>query len=120
MWVFIAGGFVSIVAHRKRPGQVLVRARRRADLERFLCPPGTSRSLTDEIDATPTADYPFRVVRSKKSLAVLMAAHAAAIDYDNFKAAPDNADRQHMLHDVWNDVKQLESSIAINGHHVWP
>lgn len=106
MWVFLPGGFVSIVAHRTIPDGLLVRARRREDLEVFR---GAGLdAYRCAITATPDADYPFRMLMDKISVSKTLARLVASIDYDNFKAAPGNADRQHMLHDVWREVKQLE------------
>ncbi len=108
MWVFIPGGFVSIVAHRKRPGRVLVRARRLEDLEAFFAEQFNSSTLS----ATPTADYPFRVEADQTEVAQLLAAHAQSIDYDNFKAAPGNEDRQHELMKVWLAMRDLQHGVS--------
>lgn len=106
MWVFIPGGFVSIVAHRDKPGTVLVRARRRADLPRFFAAGGTKVKVA--VQETPDADYPFRVEASRSRVSNLVMLHALAIDYDNFKGAPANKDRAHALHAVWAAARELE------------
>lgn len=115
MWVFIPGGFVSIVAHREIRGDVLVRARRREDLERFLSVMATldleSRVENPLIEETPSADYPFRIKIDQGTVAELLAAHAQAIDYDNFKAASGNEDRQHELMKVWLAMRDLQYGV---------
>lgn len=103
MWVFIPGGFVSIVKHRQRSGRVLVRARREADLEAFF-----DGHFMPPFAATPDADYPFRVDADQTEVAQLVAAHVQAIDYDNFKAAPGNEDRQLALIKVWMAMRELQ------------
>lgn len=100
MWVFIPGAFVSIVAHRDRPDDLLVRAHRREDLARFY---GTRHM--PRIIALDDADYPFRVLECREVVSSLVARHAQSIAYDNFKAAPPNAKRQGMLHRVWAAVR---------------
>ncbi len=101
MWVFVPGGFASIVAHRDRPGQLLVRARRREDLERFY-----AGALMPTVHELAEADYRFRVVDERRSVANLAARHVQSIDYDNFKAHPANQPREGMLLRVWIAVSQ--------------
>ena len=57
MWLFVSGGFVSIVAHRHQPMHVLVRARH----------PEHIGALFPELEPTVlnTADYRFRVVSTE-------------------------------------------------------
>lgn len=107
MWVFVPGAFVSIVAHRDKPGTVLVRARRREDLTLFFTKgDGPQRC---EIHETPDADYPFRVEASRSRVAHQVMLWAMDVDYPNFKAAPGNANRQGPLHAVWNAARTLEA-----------
>ena len=52
MWLFTTDGFVSAVAHRNKPGMLLVRARRSEHLRAML--PDV------QVECTPGADYRFR------------------------------------------------------------
>ena len=63
------------------------------------------------IDATPTADYPFRVMLERERFAEVMELHAAQINYDNFKAAPGNEDRQLALIKVWIAMRELQHGV---------
>jgi hypothetical protein len=109
MWVFTLLGSFSIVAHRDRPGSVLVRARVEADLAAFV------KGLPDprpKIRRTPDADYLFRVVARKQHVADLLASYVAdGIDYDNFKDAVAEAQgvpRAKVYHDVWRALLPLQ------------
>jgi hypothetical protein len=110
MWVFVPGAFVSIVAHRDKPGTMLVRARRSEDLTRFFGKGGKPPQLV--VQETPDADYPFRVQATRARVANLVMLWAMDVDYPNFKAAPGNADRQVPLHAVWGAARGLDARYA--------
>jgi hypothetical protein len=92
MWIFTNKGFISAVAHRDKPGLLLVRARRREHLHAAL--PGF------EIQETPHADYRYRTEVPATLLAGLLYDQVAAIDYDNFK----NSIADHAYHDACSSV----------------
>lgn len=94
MWVFSSDSFVSVVAHRERPGYLIVRARQPGDLESLI--PGAF------VDVTPSADYRFRTVIHSDDLAELMAEKVRAIRYDNFKNSVRNNERHDVYSRVWS------------------
>lgn len=109
MWVFTTIGFFSIVAHRGKPGFVLVRARDRSDLVAFRKALGVLPA--PPILATPDADYGFRIVARQAEVATVLDELTRAIDYDNFKnavAARQGHARADRYHDVWFVVAQLQ------------
>ena len=79
MWLFVSGGFVSIVAHRHQPMHVLVRARH----------PEHIAALFPELEPTvlDTADYRFRVVVHRTAVQRALSHYIAGMEYDNFKAS---------------------------------
>jgi hypothetical protein len=79
MWICLSDSFYSIVAHRSRPGYLLVRARRPGDIERLL--PGA------KVQVMPRADYRYRTVAPAKDVARALATRVQAIEYTNFKAS---------------------------------
>ena len=83
MWIFTTFGFFSIVQHRKRTDDMLVRARVREHLVAFV------KRLDDpvEIAETPEHDYPFRIVAPGWSVARALFDIVGEIDYPNFKDA---------------------------------
>lgn len=77
MWVYLTDALLSIVAHRDRPGELLVRARFDGDIEAVF--PGAA------VIETPDADYRFRATVPRDVVAQAIAARVTAIDYPNFK-----------------------------------
>lgn len=104
MWVFTEFGFFSIVAHRDKPGFLLVRSRVRADLVRFSkILPGTRR-----ICSTPEADYAYRLVAPADDVASALEQTARSIDYDNFKARVverQGVERENVYMGVWSHLR---------------
>jgi hypothetical protein len=108
MWLFTQHGFCSIVADRTQPGQHLVRARIRADLENLKKLAG----ITGPIQATPDADYGYRLSVDAATLIRLMNALANTIDYPNFKGRiaqrPDQAGRSATYHRIWAEAAKMQ------------
>lgn len=105
MWLFTDTGFISAVTHRDDSNLMMVRARDKKSLE-----PLAKYSRT-EIEKTPTADYPWRTVVSKKQLKTWMAKAIDDAEYDNFKSRVAKT-RGHefvdALHDVWATMHKVE------------
>lgn len=89
MWICFNDGFVSAVADRRRPGRLLVRARKREHLQKLF--------PWRRIKATPKADYAYRVSVGRRAFARLVAKRIAGIDYSNFKDSVSD-DRLHDLY----------------------
>ena len=106
MWIVSTRGFFSTVAHRDRPGLVLVRSRAREDLV----------SLGEligplEITHTPQRDYAFRAEVPRKQWSAALVLLASEIDYPNFKdvvAERQGQDRAGIYHRVWSDLAELQ------------
>lgn len=106
MWIFTTSGFYSIVSDQQTPGNALVRARVRQDLEAFC-------ARTDAPDPVETRDrdYRFRTSVSYATLAADLAAQAEAIDYPNFKnevAARQGHDRAERYERIWWIMHELQ------------
>jgi len=102
MWIFLNDAFLSIVSHRDRKGGLLVRARRRGDIERVF----------PEVQVTemPDADYRFRAAIPKQLVADTLAQKVLGIEYDNFKNSMSGEDVQrHAAYlDVWSDMRRYQ------------
>ncbi len=99
MWLVTKNSFVSVVAHRQRPNDVLVRARRKKDLVR-LFPKKVKFIFTDK-----QADYHYRLILSKAELSKTVTDYIMQqLTYDNFKAAqdPDSQSWTDFLHGIWH------------------
>ena len=83
MWVFCKSGFFSAVEHREDASLVMVRARFRGDLERFL----KTHKIKAKVACTPGADYKYRITIKKDEWSKAVSSEAEAIDYDNFKSS---------------------------------
>lgn len=82
MWIITSTSFVSIVQHRDDPRLLIVRGRFKGDVERFLAVPGHLQPLEQ---VTPHADYRFRAVVPRETVAAAMEREVARIRYPNFK-----------------------------------
>jgi len=107
MWLFTTSGFLSVVAHHDRPGDVLVRARVRDDIQAFCVATGAPAPIK-----TPHRDYRWRTEVPADVFAAYLAAQARAIDYGNFKnavAARQGGGRASRYHDVWQVMCDLQA-----------
>ena len=93
MWVFLSGGFVSIVAHRTLPGHLMVRAR----------DPQHLRQIWPEADVqlTPKAEYPARIVVPREEVSRRLSQETESMSYPNFKASLTDDAYHDLCMDVW-------------------
>lgn len=115
MWIATEHGFYSAVENRKDKKTVLVRTRVREDADRLAAWVGKNTTVVD----SPSADYPHRVVVSKKKWAEFVSTAANNIDYDNFKNRVGRHDshRAHVYHDVWAALMKLEKGFRDRWHY---
>lgn len=107
MWIFTNNAFVSAVAHRGKPGFMMVRGRVRGDLEAFF----SCLSTPVDVDETEHADYRFRCVVDKASFLRAMVDALAGVDYDNFKnSIPSLEDERHDAYlGVWTVMNRYQT-----------
>jgi hypothetical protein len=106
MWLFTTQGFYSVVAHRRDPERLIVRARAREDLEALRAEIPELRIFSD-----PDADYRWRAIVSRAEWVAAVAQLAADVDYDNFKsavAARQGRGRERLYHRVWAALQELQ------------
>lgn len=92
MWIMSPRGFVSIVRKDCPPDHLLVRARRRQDLEALF--PGANI-----IEGAGT-DYQFRAAIPEAEVVGVISRELLELDYDNHK----NATQDHDLHSAYSAV----------------
>lgn len=105
MWLCTKNSFISVVQHRERPDDVLVRARVKNHLVRFF--PEKSGQIQRDDDA----DYRWRLLIPKQELADRISVYILqSLNYDNFKAAQDADDPAWscFLHEVWGEGLRLQ------------
>ncbi len=102
MWIFLNDAYLSIVSHRDREGELLVRARHSGDIERAF--PQVS------VAETPDADYRFRATIPKQLVADTLARKVLGIDYHNFKSSisSEDGERHEAYFDVWSDMRRFQ------------
>ena len=108
MWIFTPTSFVSVVAHRTKPGVLLVRARLEGDLETLF--PGC------KVEVTPLADYRFRAEIPRGRVADLVREQLTCLDYHNVKAAiPHEGDTHDLRHTAMNRCWQAMHDAQVQG-----
>jgi hypothetical protein len=89
MWICLNDAFLSIVAKDCDRDHLLVRARRKGDIERVF--------PNAKVDRSPRGDYLYRSVILRADIAVALAEQVKNVDYNNFKdSVADDA-----LHDAY-------------------
>ena len=96
MWLYVSGGFLSIVAHRDLPMHLLVRARHPEHIEALL--PGLA------VTVMPDADYQFRLVAHRTVVQRALARYVMQMDYDNFKNSIEDEPYHEVCLDVWRSM----------------
>ena len=92
MWICFSDAFLSIVDKAKTPGCLVVRARRKGDIERVF--------PDAEIVAGAGTDYRYRAEIPRGIVARAVASRIEAIDYPNFK----NSVKEKRLHGAYEKV----------------
>ena len=101
MWIFMSDAFVSIVADRDNLGNLMVRARRRADLVRAF-------GKRAKIRRTPNGDYRFRTSLPAGTVANVIYDVICGIGYENFKDSVRATDRHDAYLQVWREMRKLQ------------
>lgn len=103
MWVCLNDAFLSIVHKECARDELLVRARRRGDIEKIF--------PKAKVERTPTGDYLFRAVVKRGAVRKAMAGEVARITYDNFK----DSVRDDALHNaylrIWSLMIDLQPGV---------
>ena len=107
MWVFLSQSFLSIVVDKQSAqDNLLVRARRKGDIERVF--PGA------KVSTTPSHDYRFRASISRQQVAAAIADEVSRIGYSNFKDSVPKG--QHERHNaylrVWSVMEGFQRAAA--------
>jgi hypothetical protein len=99
MWICLNDAFFSIVDKAADPKHLMVRARRKGDIERHFPEAKVARTVG--------SDYLFRAEISRNEVAAVMSRAIKGIDYDNFK----NSVREPKLHAAYNSVWGIMSRL---------
>ena len=94
MWIFLNDAFLSIVDKGGDGTTLLVRARRRGDLERVF--------PEAEVEVSPRNDYRFRARLPRERVAQAMAEAIRCLAYPNFKGSVPDPRRHDAYLEVWS------------------
>ena len=114
MWVFSKHGYFSAVKKSGcAPGELVIRARCKEDLERLKAATGTEAPILKKAGT----DYPFRICMNREVWAKFLADEAMSIDYPNFKdevlfGKIESPQRRKHRHDVYSDVWKALLSLS--------
>lgn len=99
MWICLNNAFFSIVDTKLPGDKLLVRARRKGDIERVF--PGA------KVTRSPGRDYLYRAPISREAVALTIADQVRSIAYDNFK----NSVRDDKLHSAYSGFWGIMSRV---------
>lgn len=100
MWICLSDAFFSVVEPVDVGGdKLLVRARRKGDIERVF--PG------HEVKRTPGRDYLYRALITREAVALVVADQVRQICYDNFK----NSVRDNKLHGAFGRFWHIHADL---------
>lgn len=100
MWVCMSDCFVSIVDDGNVEGCLVVRARRKGDIE--VAFPGA------DVKTLKGRDYQFRAHIKREVIAAAVAKQINEISYDNFKNSVEDDDLHHAYSSFWNIHARLQ------------
>ena len=98
MWLLTQTGFVSAVRHVEENDRLIVRARDTESLR------GLSEAAETQIQATPEADYPYRVELPRAVFSEWLTEQVDTLDYTDYKSRVTESRGFHyagVLHEVW-------------------
>lgn len=105
MWIFLNDAFVSVVEDRADSSHLVVRGRRKGDVEKFL-----EGCIAAELRVVQTdhADYRFRASVPRRAVARALEAAALSLDYPNFKDSVEEDERHSIYARVWSAALSLD------------
>lgn len=107
MWLCLNDAFLSIVSKDCARDELLVRARRRGDIERIF--PDASVSELDN------ADYLFRARIKKTAIVQAMTQEVHRITYGNFKSSVEDDELHDAYMAVWTAMSKLQETPPYHG-----
>lgn len=103
MWICLTDSFLSIVHKDCADDELLVRARRRGDIERVF--------PHAKVVVNMNTDYMFRARVKRTDVADALMIQAATIDYPNFKNEVADDDLHNAYSSIWNVMFRLQNAL---------
>lgn len=108
MWICLNRAFLSIVDDPDNPDSLLVRARRKGDIESVF-------GDVCRVRRTPERDYLFRASIPRTAVAAIIADEVSGINYGNFKASVRNKRLHDAFSRVWSIMAGLQPTAPYSG-----
>ena len=103
MWLFLSTGFLSVVQDSTNKNNLVVRARRKGDIEKVF--PGA------EVVTLRARDYQFRAFIPREQVAEVVAKYVMDLGYTNFKSSINrrtDGNFERACHEVWDVMAELQ------------
>ena len=110
MWFYCNKSFLSIVEDRNDKKNLLVRARAEGHIEELF--------PNAEVQVDGSADYRFRSILPRKTVAKAIKHQVKKIDYDNFKNSVCDEALHNAYLDVWGVMQSYQEG-AYDPCHQW-
>jgi hypothetical protein len=107
MWLMLRDSFLSIVFKDCEADELLVRSRRRGDIEKVF---PDARVIKSTI-----TDYQYRAAVKKTDVVLALASELNSIDYPNFKNSVQNQQLHDCYLDVWDVMARLQPTRPYSG-----
>lgn len=107
MWILLNDCFVSIVSKDCKPDELMVRARRKGDIEK-LFPKATVTRYTK-------SDYLYRAPVKKEVIKAALVGEVDRVVYNNFKSSVRDNDLHNAYLRVWNAMAALQEVKPYSG-----
>lgn len=109
MWLMTTIGFFSVVQNMRDPDTLLVRARDEDDLKALaehIAPIDGDVKIIE----TRVADYPYRIVASRRAMSAFLGTEIENLHYPNFKNEVARKSPKHakVYEKVWSTLRALE------------
>jgi hypothetical protein len=111
MWVMLSDCFFSIVSKGCARDELLVRARRKGDIEK-LWPAA-------KVEQTKGTDYAFRAVVSRRAVGDAMVGEVQRINYGNFKDSVDDPALHGAYLRVWTAMGSVQATPPYGSSLFW-
>ena len=110
MWLMLNDAFFSIVNKDCAPGELLVRARRRGDIEKVF-------GRHCRVDEDDRGDYLFRARVLKADIVRAVSMELEGIDYPNFKDSVQDPKLSKAYLNVWDAMSRVQPSMPYAGSY---
>lgn len=107
MWIFLSDCFLSIVHKDCGRNELLVRARRRGDIEKIFPKAKVTRYTG--------SDYLFRAVVARSAVEDAMVSETQRITYGNFKDSVEDRQLHNAYLRVWTEMARLQETRPYSG-----